>query len=246
MRSTTTYLAMLTVVLSVANTPATGAEVPVKVAALSGKITFIRLRSPKQPDLVEQINLANGETKQVVQASMKRPSIRSFCYSPDRKQFLFEKGAGKNWYENNEIYLGSSGGGDVRQLTNNSIYDGNPVWSLDGKRIAFTRGWGVNGRVHLLEPASGQARSLSTPGLVITRAPHWLAGGSLLVKACDAEKSWGLAELDLGKNSVRWVLKGSVDYVSLSPDRKRLACVVQKKNAMHTIEEPDYLYGRTP
>jgi Tol biopolymer transport system component len=214
----------------------------VAATALSGKITFVKLRAPKQPDLVEQINLADGATKQIVQASVERPSIRSFCFSPDRKQFLFEKGAGDNWYENNEIYLGSSSGDGVRRLTNNNLYDGDPAWSVDGTKVAFTRGWGVNGGVHLLELASGQERSLPTPGLVITRQPRCL-DDSLLVVARNAEKSWGLAELDLEKNGVRQIFKGQVDYLSLSPDRKRLACVVQEKNALQSMEEPDFSYS---
>jgi len=214
-----------------------------QVAPLPGKITFIRLRSPHEPDLVEQLNLVSGEIERVLQASPERPSIRSFRYSLDRGRFLFEMGSGRNWYENNEIYLGNTGGDGVLRLTNNKMYDGDPAWSLDGKRIAFTRGWGVNGCVRLLELGSRQEHCLSTPGLVIARQPNWLEEGLLLVVGFDVEKSKGLAELDLGKHSMRWLLKERVDYLSLSPDRKRLACVVQKRSAARSPEEPDWLYS---
>ena len=36
-----------------------------------------------------------------------------------------------------DIYVMNSDGSDVRQLTNNDAYDGYPVWSPDGSKIAF-------------------------------------------------------------------------------------------------------------
>ncbi|MHC4988479.1 MAG: HAAS signaling domain-containing protein [Planctomycetota bacterium] len=215
---------------------------------VSGKITFIRWRSLKQPDCVEQVNLANGEIKSVVQASPERSSIRSFCFSPDKKQFLFEMGSGVNWYENNEIYIGNSVGENIRQVTNNKVYDGDPAWSLDGKQMAFTRGWGINGRVYLRDLESGEEQPLSIPELIISRNPHWLTEDSLLVVGFDTDKHQGLVDIDLKQNNIRWLLKDKADYLCLSPDRKKLACVVQKRNETPQIiqqimKENDWIYS---
>ncbi len=66
--------------------------------------------------------------------------------SPDGSQIAFmsfdREGAG-NW----EIYVMSSGGGDVVRLTNNGANDGLPAWSPDGSTIAFASDrdgtWGI-------------------------------------------------------------------------------------------------------
>lgn len=214
----------------------------------TGKITFIRWRSLKQPDCVEQVNLASGEIKSMVQASPERPSIRSFCFSPDKKQFLFEMGSGNNWYENNEIYIGSSVEENIQQVTNNKIYDGDPVWSPDDKRMSFTRGWGINGCVYLRDLQSGEEKPLTIPELVISRSPHWLTEDSLLAVGFDTDKQQGLVDIDLKNSNIRWLLKDRADCLCLSPDRKKLACVVQKRNETPQIiqqimKENDWIYS---
>jgi Tol biopolymer transport system component len=56
--------------------------------------------------------------------------------SPDGTQIAFmsfSRSGADNW----EIYVMSSGGGNVTRLTNNGANDGLPVWSPDGSAIAF-------------------------------------------------------------------------------------------------------------
>jgi hypothetical protein len=52
-----------------------------------------------------------------------------------------------------------------------------------------------------------------------------------------------VAELDPGKAEVRLLLRGKLDYISLSPNRRLLACVVQKKNLAPVLGAPEWFYS---
>ena len=208
----------------------------------SGKITFIRLRSP-HPDVVEELDLASGAIERLIQGSADRPGIRSFTYSSDGSRFLTEMGSGKNWYANNEIYLGERTDGRLQQLTENNVYDGRPVWSPDDKHLAFVRGWGLNGRVYVLDLESRDEETVRMVGIKWARSPLWMRKGRrLLMTASDDNGTKGITEFDLSRGTARWLLKGDVDYVRISPDNERLACVVQGTRPTGDFAIPEWIY----
>lgn len=73
--------------------------------------------------------------------------------SPDGKQIAFSyKG---------DVYVVSSEGGTARPLTIHNAWEGHPVWSNDGKSIAFASDRAGNLDVYLMPSSGGKAKRLS-------------------------------------------------------------------------------------
>src|SRR5436305_10206918 len=54
-------------------------------------------------------------------------------FSPDGKKIAFESNRSGNF----EIYTMDIDGAHIKQLTNDTAFDGTPAWSPDGKQIVF-------------------------------------------------------------------------------------------------------------
>ena len=73
---------------------------------------------------------------------------------------------------NAEIYLMNADGSGLRRLTRNTVGDRNPVWSPDGRRIAFESNWQLN---VMNADGSGQRRLTRNGGRNF--APAWSPDG---------------------------------------------------------------------
>ena len=73
---------------------------------------------------------------------------------------------------NAEIYVMNADGSGLRRLTRNTVGDRNPVWSPDGRRIAFESNWQLN---VMNADGSGQRRLTRNGGRNF--APAWSPDG---------------------------------------------------------------------
>jgi TolB protein len=89
-----------------------------------------------------EIYLMNADGTSVVRLTNTAGSSDAPSWSKDGKQIVFASNrdaADPTFPENEdvEIYIMNIDGSGVKRLTNNAAYDGAPVWSPDGRQIAF-------------------------------------------------------------------------------------------------------------
>ena len=85
------------------------------------------------------------------------PSPDQLAWSPDGTKIAFISERDGNW----ELFVMSADGSEQRRLTRNTVRDSNPVWSPDGRRIAFES----NEQVSVMNAdGSGQRRLTRTGG----------------------------------------------------------------------------------
>ena len=83
--------------------------------------------------------------------------------SPDGKWVVFS--ASSKCYHNNitksALYLVSTDGGEVKQLTSTDYYNGQPTWSPDGKNIVFVSSRSGSSQIWMLPSGPGEARQIT-------------------------------------------------------------------------------------
>ena len=76
---------------------------------------------------------------------------------------------------NAEIYVMDADGGNLRNLTNNPVYDSGPSWSPDGERIAFASSRNRNEHdtnIYVMDADGGNLQKLTKDPEVDNR-PDW-------------------------------------------------------------------------
>ncbi len=119
---------------------------------------------------------------------------RSPSWSPDGKQIAFS--ARRNghfadkWGLTYEIYVMDADGGNEQRLTENAVYEGQPSWSRDGKRIAFVSDRDGNTEIYVMDADGGNPQNLSNnpDG---NYGPAWLNSPFSVSPAGKKSTMWG-------------------------------------------------------
>ncbi len=122
-----------------------------------------------------QLHVANLDGSDDVNLTASAESANQPALSPDGRQIAFEGNDGKG--NTTEILVMNADGSNLRQLTNpsDSLYERNnwrPVWSPDGKKIAFYSDWNHNG-IWMMNADGSEKVRLTDPLLDATN-PCWL------------------------------------------------------------------------
>src|SRR6185295_7840670 len=93
---------------------------------------------------------------------------------------------------NPEIYIMNLDNSEVTRLTNNSVYDGEPAWSPDGTKIAFTSTRDGNSDIYVMN-ADGSEQTRLTHASANDGEATWSPDGTRIafasVEAENAENS---------------------------------------------------------
>jgi Tol biopolymer transport system component len=136
---------------------------------------------------------------------------------------------------NPEIYVMNPDGQNQRRLTNNPASDHSPLWSFDGKRIAFVSGrnWILGYDIYVMD-ANGRNQRRLTNNRHKDFQPSWSPDGKRIAFISDRDghvhEGWSTDEIYVmdadGSNQQRLTNHPNNDYSpSWSSDSKRIAFV---------------------
>ena len=140
---------------------------------------------------------------------------------------------------NSEIYVMNADGSDTRNITNNTAYDGNPVWSPDGSKIAFESDRNGNLDIFVMNAdGNGLTQLTHDPANdILGASPHtqdfgrevpdvWCPDGSHILFSNDRSGKWNLYVMNPdGSSATQLTLANdpSVGWMHWSPDGKQVA-----------------------
>src|SRR5205085_1455301 len=99
------------------------------------------------------------------------------AWSPDGTKIAFTRAPGYNMGGSPEVYVMNSDGSAQTDLTNHPAADGQPSWSADGMKIAFTSNRDGDGEIFVMN-ADGTSPTQLTHDADDESDPAWSPGNS--------------------------------------------------------------------
>ncbi|MCJ7682195.1 MAG: S9 family peptidase [Candidatus Aminicenantes bacterium] len=180
---------------------------------------------------------------------------QDYTFSPDGASICFvrnidpELRTGRG--TNNDLFVGPLEGGTIIQLTDNRANDNNPVYSPDGRYIAYHAmarpGFEADKYSLMLYDTKGRERKILTAGL--DRSVEelvWKPDGSGLYFSCQSEGRMDIFFVPVENGKPQQILSGlTLGGIQLSPDGKRLYFLQQTLNRPSDLASFDFVSGRT-
>lgn len=175
------------------------------------------------------VDFASGKVRQVSPADLY---VYEYDWSPDGKTFVATAAPGPgddNWYIA-QIYTMAVDGGKATSILKTPMQIANPVWSPDGKKVAFIGGLmsdeGSNGGdIFTVSTSGGEPRDLTPARNASPKWLRWLPSGQILFTE-NADGGVGVAMLDPSGMEVKtlWT-EDSAFAMSVTPDAKNSAVI---------------------
>ena len=190
------------------------------------------------------VDVSAGTLRQISPADMY---VYEYGWSPDSKRFVTTAAHGNgdnNWYIA-QIYTIDARGGPMRAIYKPPLQVARPVWSADGRSIAFISGLmsdevSTGGDIFVMSPEGGEAKNM-TPGLKASvRWIAWQVGNQLLFQEL-IDGGSAICSIDIAAGQANTLSRGDDQItVSASPDGKMLAMI------RSSYSRPPEIWAGTP